>query len=133
MGAWGTGSFDNDTALDWVFELEKTDDLSLVESTIESALDEEYIDSDIGAEVLVAIEVLARLKGNFGKEDPYSKDADKWVKAHPLKVENPLLQKAKEAIDMILGDKSELKELWEEVDEYNAWSSEVLDLKDRLG
>jgi len=92
-----------------------------------------YIDTTVAEEALVAIEVLARLKGNFGKDNAYSEDVDKWVKNHPLQVEDALLQKAKEAIDMILGDKSELKELWEEVDEYDVWSSEVLDLKDRLG
>jgi hypothetical protein len=133
MGAWGTGNFDNDTALDWVYDLEDREDLSLVVDTIDAVLQEEYIDTTVAEEALVAIEVLARLKGNFGKDNAYSEDVDKWVKNHPLQVEDALLQKAKEAIDMILGDKSELKELWEEVDEYDTWSSEVLDLKDRLG
>jgi len=133
MGAWGTGNFDNDTALDWVYDLEDREDLSLVVDTIDAVLQEEYIDTTVAEEALVAIEVLARLKGNFGKDNAYSEDVDKWVKNHPLQVEDALLQKAKEAIDMILSDKSELKELWEEVDEYDVWSSEVLDLKDRLG
>jgi len=133
MGAWGVGNFDNDTALDWVYSLEETDDLSLIKSTIESVFEEEYLDADVGSEVLVAIEVLARLKGNFGKEEPYSEDVDKWVKAHPLKVEMELIRKAKDAIDIVLSDKSELKELWEEVGKYDAWSNEVLDLKNRLG
>jgi len=133
MGAWGTGNFDNDTALDWVYDLEDREDLSLVVDTIDAVLQEEYIDTTVAEEALVAIEVLARLKGNFGKDNAYSEDVDKWVKNHPLQVEDALLQKAKEAIAMILGDKSELKELWEEVDEYDVWSSEVLDLKDRLG
>ena len=29
MGAWGTGVFDNDTACDWSYDLEKTKDFSL--------------------------------------------------------------------------------------------------------
>jgi len=132
MGAWGTGNFDNDTALDWVFELEETDDLSLVESAIESALYEEYIDSDIGAEVLVAIEVLARLKGNFGKEDPYSEDVDKWVKSHPIEIDEQLTDKAKNVLNLIVSEKSELYELWEETEDFEIWKNIVNDLKYRL-
>jgi hypothetical protein len=132
MGAWGTGNFDNDTALDWSFELEETDDLSLVESTINSALDEEYIDSDIGTEVLVAIEVLARLKGNFGTEDPYSEDVDRWVKSHPIEIDKQLTDKAKNLLDLIVSEKSELYELWEETEDFKIWKNMVNDLKDRL-
>jgi len=43
MGAWGTGNFDNDTALDWVYDLEDREDLSLVVDTIDAVLQEECI------------------------------------------------------------------------------------------
>jgi len=35
MGAWGTGVFDNDTACDCADELDKSDDLSVVEDALE--------------------------------------------------------------------------------------------------
>jgi hypothetical protein len=43
MGAWGPGSFENDSALDWVSELEQFDDLHLVVSTLEQAIDDDLI------------------------------------------------------------------------------------------
>ena len=39
MGAWGTGTFDNDTACDWAYGLDEVNDLSLVKRTLESVLD----------------------------------------------------------------------------------------------
>jgi len=34
MGAWGLASFDNDDAIDWLHELERTDDFTLVRQTL---------------------------------------------------------------------------------------------------
>jgi len=132
MGAWGTGNFDNDTALDWVFELEETSDLSLIEETIKVVLDEEYIDSDIGAEALMAIEAIARLKGEFGVEDSYAEDLDNWVRSHKLDVTNEWVEKAKNALDLIVSEKSELYELWEDTDDFEAWKNEIYALSARL-
>jgi len=130
MGAWGTGNFDNDTALDWVFELEKYNDTTLLEQTLD-AIDEDDIDTSSAEEALIAIEVIVRLLGNF-KEDPYSEDVDKWVKAHPLDVPDILLEKAKKSIALILGENSELRELWEETNDFEAWKNEIGNLRDRL-
>jgi len=132
MGAWGTGNFDNDTALDWVFELEESDDLSLVEQTIDTVLEEEYIESFSAEEALVAIEVLARLQGNFTEDDSYAEDVNKWVKEHPQEVPQSLREKAKKALKIILGDNSELKDLWQETKEFDTWEKEVLGLYDRI-
>lgn len=35
MGAWGEKNFENDDALDWVYELEATTDLTVVSKTLE--------------------------------------------------------------------------------------------------
>lgn len=34
MGAWGAGPFDNDAALDWVWELDESSDLGVVRGAI---------------------------------------------------------------------------------------------------
>ncbi|KIM07204.1 MAG: hypothetical protein KU38_10745 [Sulfurovum sp. FS08-3] len=132
MGTWGAGNFDNDTALDWVFELEASDDLSLVEQTIDNLLQEEYIESYQAEEALVAIEVLARLQGSFGENEEYAEDVNNWVKQHPQEVPQILKEKAKKALKIILSDNSELKELWSETQDYKAWEKEVLELNDRV-
>ena len=132
MGAWGTGNFDNDTALDWVFELEEVNDLSLIEKTIDAVFDDDYIDSDIGCEALIAIEAIARLIGNFGKDNSYAEDLNSWVKSHNLDVNNELIVRGKKALDLIVSEKSELYELWEETEDFDTWKNEIDDLRARL-
>ena len=133
MGAWSKESFGNDTACDWAYGLEKTSDLSLVRETIQRALDagDEYLEADAASEVIAAVEVIARLKGNFGVRDSYSKSTDTWVAAHPQQPPQDLVTLAIQALDRILVQPSELLELWEESDEFEAWKSSVLDLKNR--
>ena len=63
MGAWGTGNFENDTALDWVWSLEESKDLSLVEDAISDVLNSgDCLDADLGCAGLAAAEVVAALR-----------------------------------------------------------------------
>jgi len=133
MGAWSIESFGNDTACDWAYGLEKTSDLSLVREAIQGVLDtgDEYLEADEASEVTAAVEVIARLKGNFGVRDSYSESTDAWVAAHPQQPPQDLVELAIQALDRILVKPSELLELWEESDKFEAWKSSVLDLKNR--
>lgn len=85
MGAWGAGSFDNDTACDWAEALKRVDNLSLIAGALGRVLDtdHDYLDSDVASKGLAACEVLARLKrqrrtvesihrnrGSVGSESP---------------------------------------------------------------
>ena len=38
MGTWGTGTLENDTAVDWMYGLGEVPDLSLIEGTLNRAL-----------------------------------------------------------------------------------------------
>jgi hypothetical protein len=134
MGAWGQLAFDNDTANDWAYGLEDVDDLSLVEAAFDE-LEEvgaDYLDSDIACNALGACEVLARLVGHSGYTNVYTEKVDQWVAAHQLKPSPTLLKRASAAIDRILADDSELRELWEEGDEGDVWRQSVEDLRVRI-
>ena len=133
MGAWGELAFDNDTANDWAYDLDEVTDLSLVESTFDELeeVGDEYLDQDQACNALAACEVLARLKGNFGYRNAYTEKVDAWVAAHPHKPSQQLLSRASAAIDRILGDNSELRDLWEESGP-DAWRQSVEELRGRL-
>jgi uncharacterized protein DUF4259 len=133
MGAWGELAFDNDTANDWACGLSEVDDLSLVESALVELEDvgREYLDQDIACNALAACEVLARLLGNFGYRNAYTEKVDSWVAAHPTKPTPTLLIRARNAIDRVLGEESELRELWEENDD-DSWRRNLEDLQRRL-
>lgn len=133
MGAWAADTFGNDTACDWTYGLKKVNDLRLVRQAFDAVLaaGDDYLDSDIACEGLAACEVIARLKGNWGLRDSYSKTVDKWVEAHKLKPPEDLVQTALAVIDRILAPHSELLELWEEEDG-SEWRAAVDDLRNRV-
>ena len=134
MGTWAVDSFGNDDACDWTYELEKAKDLSPVEDALNVVLNsgDEGVESSEATEAIAAIEVLARLQGNWGKRSAYSERLDNWVEANKIKPSTALVQKAHLAIECILAENSELKELWQDSDEYEAWLASVNDLKNRV-
>lgn len=134
MGTWGTGTFDNDTACDWAYGLDAVDDLSLIEDAIEAVMvtGSDYLDSDIAVEALAACEVLARLRGQRGKNESDSEAVDSWVLAHPIAPPTDLVKKAVAAIDRVLTEPSELLELWGESEDKEIWRGAVADLRRRV-
>lgn len=132
MGAWGTGIFENDTACDWAYGLKDVEDLSLIECALDAVFEEEYVESYIACEALAAMETLARLNGNGDVENSYTETVDMWVSSVHLKVSSELLDKANNALTMILGPSSELQELWAESEEFSAWQKELESLKARM-
>jgi hypothetical protein len=135
MGAWGHLPFDNDTTNDWAYGLEEVDDLSLVEDTLDELEDvgDDYLDSDIACEALGACELLARLQGRPGYTNAYTEKVDEWVADHKIKPPAKLLKRARAAIERILGEESELSELWQDSDHYDAWRAAIDDLRARVG
>jgi hypothetical protein len=136
MGAWGYRAFDNDQACDWLCDLKEVDDLSLIEAAlaaVEKTNGDNEVDQDLACNALGACEVLARLSGRPGYNDASTRSIDEWVGAHPLKPPPALLKRAVTAIDRILGDNSELRELWDEGGkEAEQWYAAVTDLRSRL-
>ena len=134
MGAWGPLTFDNDTACDWSYDLENTDDLSLVESAfaeVEQTTPADHLDQDLACNALAACEVLARLRGHPGYNNAYTEAVDRWVAAHKLPPSSDLLARAAAVIDRILADNSELRDLWSETGD-TEWHDAVQDLRRRL-
>lgn len=130
MSAWSTGTFDNDDAMDWLVELQATDDEAFLQATLEAA-GERYLEAPDGARILCACELVAALIGQAASELPEM--AREWVEQHPVLDVHALLPIAMDGLDRVLAMDSELEELWREnADEYTAWRQNVLTLKARL-
>lgn len=134
MGAWDVDAFGNDDACDWSYQLEKVKDLSLLDRTLSKVVEKgnAYVESPDSCEALAAAEVVARLQGNWGTRNAYTEPADKWVETTKLQIAPELARKAHQAIDRILAKDSELRELWEESDSFDAWLASIEDLKSRI-
>jgi len=133
LGAWDVDSFGNDTAIDWTFGLEEVSDLSLVGAALGAVMDTgtDYLDADLACKAIAACEVVARLRGNWGKRDAYTESVDQWVSANQLPVSPALMEKVGIVIDRILQESSELFELWEESGDFENWKAAMTNLRDR--
>ncbi|MCU6708911.1 DUF4259 domain-containing protein [Paenibacillus sp. J5C_2022] len=129
MGAWGYGSLENDTVLDWVEELLETEDLSLISESIEMALDDRYLDADTASIAIGSVEILAALQNKLGNEK-YDDELEEWINRHKGQGKE-LLLKAQKALERIQLE-SELKELWEESENFENWIEAMKELECRI-
>lgn len=132
-GAWGAGSFENDDALDWVWELEASTGSSVLVEALESVADEEsYIEAPSGSYAVAAAEVLAALAGKPSEALPPGVVA--WTKNHAFKPSSELLETARLALANVMDEnRSELAQLWSESEDfYQEWKSHLTDLSGRL-
>lgn len=134
MGAWGLLNFENDTALDFVADLEEKGimEIKTTIDIINSIGEDAYLDADLCCEALVAIEYLAAAKGN--KSTDFPEEASAWLtdsRRYDLLDMRYIVAKSKDAIDRIQHN-SELKELWEDTDEFDAWVNVLTDLNTRI-
>ncbi len=132
-GGWDTGSFDNDDALDWIYELSESEDLSVVESALENAVDASgYLEAPTGSAAIAAAEVVAALRGKPRSELPT--EVTDWVRTHQFAVGSDLVETARSAISAVRNsESSELAQLWSDSKELtDAWEADLRDLLKRL-
>ena len=134
MGTWGASALDNDTAVDWVYGLGEVADLSLIEGTLDRALacGDEVLDAADAEEGIAAAEAVARLLGNFGVRNDYTRPMDDWVSWMPEKPSLELLTKARGIVTRVQRAPSELLDMWAKSDKAEAWSRSLADLMVRL-
>ncbi len=132
MGTWGEKNFENDTAGDWIYDLEEQADVRsfLVETLqkVSGAGKDDYIEASECYEALAAAEVICAMRSRPCTDLPDEVKA--ILEKHPVEPDVDLLALASDAAGRILAD-SELKELWDETEE-DSWQKVIKDLIERL-
>ncbi|MEV7585889.1 DUF4259 domain-containing protein [Streptomyces erythrochromogenes] len=129
MGTWDVGPFDNDTAADWCGDL---DDASpearqgLVRDTLARAAGTtDHLDADVADEAIAAAAlVAAQCPGGEPAHPRYGPD-------EPLPDLTGLRALARQALDRVLTEPSELLQLWAEPDD-GPWQATVNRLRSTL-
>ena len=134
MGAWDHTPFGNDDACDWAGDLRSYEGLAFIAETLERVvkMGEDYLEAPESCEAIAAAEAVARLQGRLGLCNSYTESVDEWVDAHPIPVTPELAQKAQLALDRVLTRPSELLDLWEESEGFNAWKDTIAELRARI-
>lgn len=133
MGAWNYGVFDDDTAYDALDDLRASANItSDMGRYFDEVIEAEYVGYDEGHYALVS----AALIDSVLNDTPYrcdDEDYSEWAKTLKGVDFAPLKSKAVRAIDAVLSDHSELRDLWEENDQlYDAWKEDKRAIQERL-
>lgn len=141
MGAWNYQIFCNDDTCDAMCDIMESEDLY---GTLKSFLDEaieasdEYIEVDVAGFGLVASAVIDSIINEPAYDilfESESSEYSEFFKKHEDKKKelDALRSDAVKVLDIILGEESEMRELWEENEElYPLWKNTILKLKERL-
>ncbi|RYU95728.1 DUF4259 domain-containing protein [Emticicia agri] len=137
MGAWGTGYFEDDCALDFVDELEREGNpKETINYALDIPIDVEYLGVEEGCAIIVSATYIDRqINGTIftpiGRNDTYS--VDTFADRHPEVDLSDLREKAIQALHSVLCENSELNELWSEnEDDYPLWRQGLEELIGRL-
>jgi hypothetical protein len=132
MGAWGEKAFENDSALDWLADLEDGGVTALRDtlSRVAGTGADDYVEVDDGSAAIAAAEIVA---GAFGERDRLTEEAIAWLDANRGAVVPGDKLAAKRAVERVLAEGSELRELWDENGPDTEWHADVRALLARLG
>jgi hypothetical protein len=130
MGAWAEGSFDNDDAGDWVWELEEAEDVSILEEAFSAIIDN---DDDLEAPdcsvAVAAAEVVAAMRQHPANNLP--KEVQTFVSQVNIQPSESLIAAALAALKRVR-TKSELQELWDNGSNGENWRQAIAELESRL-
>jgi hypothetical protein len=139
MAGWGTGSFENEDAQDFLGQLNSLgiDDLRPI--LARAADQDDYLEAPESSVAVAAAEVVAALvvaaKVDAAKEEAPSLAAPRqlvdWISKNQATAPPDLLDLARRAVDRVRTN-SELKDLWLEAEGLNEWSAALRDLRERL-
>lgn len=131
MGAWGTGTFDNDDAADWADELRGSADLAPAREALAATMDSDgWLEIPEGARaVAAATAVAASFDGDVrGLPD----GVVEWLEYHPDAGTLADARLAIDALERIASVDSELREVWLQAPNGPAWVEEIARLAYRL-
>ena len=127
MAAWGTKTFEEDTANDWIQELIDSEDARefLSESL---SIDPGYIEADQASIVLAASETLIALLDEPRSAVPG--ELVDWVGDNECDDVSDLPEVALPALAKVLGKESELREIWSDSEDFDEWLENVESMRE---
>lgn len=123
MGAWSKKPFGNDTALDWLAELEDSKScVEKIKNTFTTAINSDDLDACVAEEAVAAAAIVAA--GSVEKPSGIYKNAKQWIERTAFSPGRELKQLAIASLRRTTSD-SELRDLWEEAGKLSGWTEEI--------
>ena len=132
MGAWGTGIFEDDTALDAMEEAMDSTVQDFLQQVLMTADDEEYLEYDRAHQIIIAGVILDYLLNGTVYEQNDETFAQ-WLDQQSRDSVDQFKPAVLAGLKVVLSDQSELNELWQENNmEYPNWRANVEGMITRL-
>lgn len=135
MGAWGSGLYDNDHAMELVEEVVGGGGLESLEEALRRAVEvgEEYLEAPEGEQALAAADIVSRLRGRNVPADTGVAELAEWLEDVDFFVGKETVRRAGAAVARVMRKPSEVMELWSESGSLDAtWAAAVSLLVRRL-
>lgn len=136
MGAWGSGVYDNDEAVEFAADVVHGGGLERIDEALERviATGDDYLEAPEASEAVAAADVVTRLRGRNIPEGTGVAELDLWLEEVDFFAGEAQVEKARAAMARVLRKPSELMELWSETGELDAgWARGVELIVRRLG
>ena len=133
MPGWGTGSFENEDAQNFLGRL-KSVRVGDLKQMLTHAANQDYLEAPQSGEVVAAAEVVAVLVATASGETSSPTTPPQivdWIKTNDTDIPPDLIDLAHRAVEKVRTN-SELKDLWLEAEGLNEWSAALRDLEGRL-
>jgi hypothetical protein len=123
MGAWDVTAFGNDDAADWASSLVETPRPSeFVENTLRLANRDGYLEAPDGSQLVAAAVLVAAACGRGTHCFP--EGLGEWLRGKEAALKH-FAPAAVAAIRRVMGEQSELRDLWQDTEDFPAWCGEL--------
>jgi len=130
MGAWGVLPFENDNALDWMWNLEEAIDTSVLTDALEAVASSDALLCGDCEEAVAAAEVVAALRGKGPGDLP--EEVGAFLRAQRKQKPPTKLVELAITVTQRIAEASDLKVRWDRSDRAQAWQEAMKDLLQRL-
>jgi len=129
MATWGTKTFEDDTAVDWISELAEAEETrEFLLSAITLPEEDADLDYDTAVIAVAGCEVIVALLDEPRKGLP--EELKDWLSDNECDDITDLPENASVALKKVLADDSELVTTWKEAEDYDEWKEGVDELKE---
>ena len=116
MGTWGIGPFSNDDAADLLGSVDDAEPavaVALLREALTAADNDNYLQVDVGQEAVAAAAIVAAQRPGGPRLDPSTVSAS-LAEGNGLDLPDELARLALVALDRVVGERSEVCDLWQE-------------------
>ena len=129
MPGWGTGSFDNEEAQNFLKRLSSLAIEDVTQILSHAADEKDYVEASEGSVAVAAAEIVATAKGMPPAVIP--QQIPDWLNKIEGSPSPKVSDLARRAVQKVRSQ-SELRDLWHQADGLNEWSANLRELEQRL-